>query len=144
MFKRSLRFCFLALLIVAMMSPAAAFAASPKPVQVFDVAAGKVVKTVENNEEYQNYAKSWLNSVTGLSPQLKPDEKCGHVYRIPLEQTVTVKTGKLTLQADDVFLFHCPNKPSVLLVFDSQKKPYLLSFKANLQSFLKKIDSPSV
>ena len=141
MFKRSISLCLLAALLVALLSPAV-LAATAKPVQVFDVAAGKVVKSVENNAEYQQYAKGWLESVTGLSPQLKPDEKCGHVYRIPLEQPVTVKAGKLTIQTDDVFLFHCPNKPSVLLVFDAQKKPHLLSFKANLQPFLKKIGSP--
>ncbi|MFS0722591.1 hypothetical protein [Paenibacillus sp. 1P07SE] len=141
MLKRSLRIALLAVLTVLLLLPSAALAA-PGPVQVFDVVAGKVVKTVDNTAEYQQYAKDWLNAVTGLSPQLKPNEKCGYVYRIPLDQQAVVKAGKLSLQTDDVFLFYCPDKPAVLLVFDAQKKPYLLSLKANLQPFLQKIGSP--
>ncbi|GBF72832.1 hypothetical protein PA598K_01102 [Paenibacillus sp. 598K] len=142
MFTRTTVVALLTSIFLSLVAPAA-FAATAKPVQVFDVVAGKVVKTVDNNEEFQRYAKGWLGAVTGLSPQLKPDEKCGYVYRVPLDQPVTVKTGKLEVQTDDVFLFYCPDKPAVLLIFDAQKKPYLLSFQADLQPFLKKIGSPA-
>lgn len=114
----------------------------PKPVQVFDVAAGKVVKSVPNSKEFQDYAKSWLASVTGLSPKLEANEKCGYVYRIPLTEAAAVKTAGLDTRVTDVFLFYCPDKPALLLVFDENRKPFLLQFKADIKPFLKTIAIP--
>ncbi|EXX91117.1 VirB6 component [Paenibacillus darwinianus] len=115
---------------------------SVKPVQVFDVKAGKVVKTIPNDAEYQRYAAEWLSSVTGLSPQLKPNEKCGFVYRVPLSRPIATKVGGQTIEVDDVFLFYCEEFEPVLLVFDAERKPYLLNFKADLKPFLRKIAAP--
>ncbi|AJY77121.1 hypothetical protein [Paenibacillus beijingensis] len=120
----------------------AAFAAPPEPllpVQIFDVAAGKVVKTLDNNEEYQNFAKGWLASVTGLAPQVQPDEKCGYVFRVPLAASQTVKVDQNEFNVQDVFLFYCPDKPPVLLVFDTNRRPYLLSVQTDLAPFLSKV-----
>ncbi|SDW59973.1 hypothetical protein [Paenibacillus sp. CF384] len=111
-----------------------------RPVQAFDVVAGKVVKSVPNNAEFQGYAKSWLNSVTGMSPRLQAEDKCGYVFRIPLDQPTAVKAGALQVMTQDVFLFYCPKKPQLLLIFDENRKPYLLQFKANIKPFLKAMD----
>ncbi|WP_314002810.1 hypothetical protein [uncultured Paenibacillus sp.] len=113
-----------------------------KPVQVFDVKAGKVVKTIPNDAEYQRFAVEWLRSVTGLSPQLKPHEKCGFVYRVPLTRPIQTQVGALKFEVDDVFLFHCEQYEPVLLVFDAERRPYLLTFKADLKPFLRKIAAP--
>ncbi|CAH1196006.1 hypothetical protein PAECIP111893_00793 [Paenibacillus plantiphilus] len=137
----ALAFCML-LPNMAAAHPRAEGTTLPKPVQAFDVAAGKVVKTVPNSKQYQDYARSWLASVTGLSPQVEANEKCGYVYRIPLTETASVKTTGLNVQVTDVFLFYCPNKPALLLIFDENRKPYLLQFKADIQPFLKTIAIP--
>ncbi|WP_274650531.1 hypothetical protein [Paenibacillus humicola] len=113
-----------------------------RPVQVFDVEAGKVVKSVPNSEQYQGFAREWLGSVTGLAPQLSPGDKCGFVYRIPLTLPYTVRTGELTVRTSDVFLFYCPGKPKLLLIFDEERKPYLLQFKADIEPFVKTIGLP--
>lgn len=111
-----------------------------RPVQAFDVVAGKVVKTVPNTPELQGHAKNWLKGVTGLSPKLQPDDKCGYVFRIPLDEPTAVKVGDVQMTTQDVFLFYCPKKPQLLLIFDENRKPYLLKFKANIKPFLKKMD----
>jgi hypothetical protein len=116
--------------------------AGPRPVQAFDVTAGKVVKTVPNSSQYQRFAQSWLKSVTGLAPQLKADEKCGYVYRIPLNEPYTITTSGITVSTSDVFMFYCPDKPKLLLVFDENRRPYLLNFTANINPFLKTIGIP--
>lgn len=112
-------------------------AGSQRPVQAFDVTAGRVVKSVPNSAEFQSYAKAWLGSVTGLAPQLTADEKCGYVFRIPLNEIATVKVDGQNVKTMDVFLFYCPDKPQVLLIFDENRKPYLLQFKADTKPFLK-------
>lgn len=114
--------------------------AAQRQVQAFDVAAGKVIKSVPNSKEYQKFAKTWLSSVTGLAPQLTSDDKCGYVFRIPLDEPTTVKAGATTINTSDVFLFYCPGKPQLLLVFDENRKPYLLQFTADIKPFLKAID----
>ncbi|RXZ80206.1 hypothetical protein EBB07_19820 [Paenibacillaceae bacterium] len=115
-----------------------------KPVQVFDVKAGKVVKTVPNDAQFQQFASAWLKGVTGLAPQATTEDKCGYVYRIPLAKPTDVTAGKLQLQVEDVFLFYCPGQPALLLIFDVERRPYLLTFQTDLQPFLKKIGIPAV
>ncbi|XEC92684.1 hypothetical protein AB6A23_14890 [Paenibacillus tarimensis] len=114
-----------------------------KPVQVFDIQAGKVVKTLDNDKQYQAFAGAWLKSVSGLAPQLQPEEKCGYVYRIPLAKPAVVKYQNLQLQIEDVFMFYCPDKQPVLLVFDMNRRPFLFQFKADIKPFLKKVGIPS-
>ncbi|MFD0713635.1 hypothetical protein [Paenibacillus sp. GCM10027626] len=108
-----------------------------RPVQVFDVTAGKVVKTVENNVKFQRIAGEWLRSVSGPAPQTKIGDKCGYVFRLPLATPSEVKVGDHTVTAADLFMFYCPQKPQLLLVFDQNRKPYLLQFTADIKPFLK-------
>ncbi|ACT01125.1 hypothetical protein [Paenibacillus sp. JDR-2] len=138
----------LALCFMLTFTSASAFAAAPedqpfKPVQVFDVKAGKVVLTTPNDKEYQEFANKWISSITGLAPQLTNDDSCNYVYRVPLEKPVTISVNGTKLLADDVFLFYCDGKPPLLLVFDEQRRPYLLLFKEDIKPFIKKIGIPA-
>jgi len=110
-----------------------------RPVQAFDVVAGKVVKTVPNSVDYQKIAADWLKSVKGLAPQASIGSKCGYVFRIPLDKPAEVKAGAQTLRTSDVFLFYCPDKLKLLLVFDEHRKPFLLDFSADVAPFLQRI-----
>ncbi|MFF2482219.1 hypothetical protein [Paenibacillus sp. NPDC058071] len=113
-----------------------------KPVQVFDVKAGKVVKSETNDKQYQKFARDWIGSVTGLAPQLTNDDSCSYIYRIPLDKPATIKTDGVSVKTQDVFLFTCDGKAPTLLVFDEQRRPYLLLFKADIAPFVKKIGVP--
>src|SRR5687768_14668627 len=66
-----------------------------KPVQVFDVQAGKVIKTIPNDQQFQAFAASWMGSITGLAPQLTSDASCSFVYRIPLEKPASIKVNDI-------------------------------------------------
>ncbi|MFB9330539.1 hypothetical protein ACFFSY_31740 [Paenibacillus aurantiacus] len=133
---------FAALLLLPFVTPAYALeetSAPMRPVQVFDVAAGKVVKSVPNSPEYQNIASAWIKGAKELAPQLQPDEKCGYVFRIPLDAPASIKAGSVTVQATDVFLFYCPDKPKLLLIFDENRKPYLFQLNVDVKPFMSKI-----
>ncbi|MBD2845096.1 hypothetical protein IDH44_07825 [Paenibacillus sp. IB182496] len=125
------------------LASAAAEATPLRPVQVFDVKAGKVVKTLDNDKQYQDIAAAWLKSAGGPAPQLGPDDKCGFVYRIPLEGAMMVKVRDEQVPVQDVFLFHCEGKQPVLLVFDAKHRPFLLEFNGDLKPFLSKIGERS-
>ncbi|WP_424766016.1 hypothetical protein [Paenibacillus sp. sgz302251] len=114
-----------------------------KPVQVFDVAAGKVLKTIPNDKEFQTFATSWTNSITGLAPQITTDPSCSFVFRVPLQKPVTLKANDISVTTDDVFLFYCKEKPPLLLVFDEKRKPFIFLFKTDITPFLQKVGLPA-
>lgn len=114
-----------------------------KPVQVFDVAAGKVVKTIPNDAQFQSFAATWIGSITGLAPQITSDESCSYVYRVPLAKPATVKMDEVAVISDDLFLFYCKDKPPLLLVFDEKRRPFLFLFKADITPFIQKVGLPA-
>ncbi|RIX53541.1 hypothetical protein D3P08_08875 [Paenibacillus nanensis] len=114
-----------------------------RPVQVFDVEAGKVVKTIPNDAAFQKMAASWTKSITGLAPQLSPDQACSYVYRVPLAKPATVKAGHISVTTSDLFLFYCKEQPPVLLAFDAERRPFLFLFKADIAPFIKKVGLPA-
>lgn len=115
-----------------------------KPVQAFDVAQGKVVKSVPNDKKFQKMAKSWLKSVTGLAPQLTSDNSCTFVYRVPLAKPTEVVAGSITVTTQDLFLFYCQDNPPLMLVFDDARKPYLLLFDKDIKPFIRKVGVPEL
>ncbi|MDQ0058132.1 hypothetical protein [Paenibacillus harenae] len=115
-----------------------------KPVQVFDVAAGKVVKTIENDADFQKMAADWVSSISDLAPQLSADENCGYVYRVPLANQVTIKVKEISVTTDDIFLFYCKDKPPLLLAFDENRKPFLFLVKADIKPFIQKVGIPAL
>lgn len=135
-----------AILLVCCIVPVSAkevTAAPQLPVQAFDVAAGKVVKSLPNDSEFQEMAMSWLQSVTGLAPQVTADDSCSYVYRLPLSSPAAVKTGDISIVTNDLFLFYCKDKPPTLLLFDESKRPYLFLFNADIAPFIKKMGIPA-
>ncbi|WP_337103419.1 hypothetical protein [Paenibacillus sp. YIM B09110] len=115
-----------------------------KPVQVFDVAAGKVVKTIANDTGFQKMAADWVGSITDLAPQLSADESCGYVYRVPLTKPVTIKVKEISVTTADLFLFYCKDKPPLLLAFDENRKPFLFLVKADIKPFIQKVGIPAL
>jgi len=138
------------LLLAAVLAAGTAAAAAPpepqplKPVQVFDIARGKVVATIDNDESFQTHARSWLGGVTGVSARAQPEEKCGYVFRVPLREPVPVAAGSVKLTAGEVFLFYCPGEAPRLLAIDTSRKAYFLELKAELGPFLEKAGVPTL
>lgn len=115
-----------------------------RPVQVFDVAASKVVSTIPNDMEFQKMAASWTESITGLAPQVSADQSCSYVYRVPLAKPAAIVSGEINVSTSDLFLFYCKDEAPMLLVFDEQRKPYLFLFKADIGPFIKKVGLPAL
>ncbi|QAY66114.1 hypothetical protein [Paenibacillus protaetiae] len=145
--KRFLALLMLLCFLLPFSHTAAANAAAPatmRPVQVFDVKAEKVVKSVPNDQQFQHFVTEWMNSVTRFAPQLQVDDSCSYVYRIPLEKPITAQLNDITIHSEDVFLFYCEDKPPMLLVFDDKRRPYLLLFKADIKPFIRKVGIPEL
>ncbi|MCR8842904.1 type IV secretion system protein VirB6 [Paenibacillus sp. SC116] len=118
-------------------------ASQPLPqVQLFDMQQERIVKTLPNTPAVQAEAAKWLQSVTGLSPQLNIGSKCGYIVRIALANPFQVKLPRIDFQTNDVFLIYCPDKKPLLLVFTPERKPFLLEFKHNVQPFMEELMKP--
>ncbi|MBD8497562.1 hypothetical protein [Paenibacillus arenosi] len=111
-------------------------------VQLFDMQQERIVKTIPNTPAIQAEAAKWLQSVTGLSPQLNIGSKCGYIVRIALANPYQIKLPRLEVQTKDVFLIYCPDKQPLLLVFTPERKPFLLEFKHNVQPFMEELMKP--
>ncbi len=107
-----------------------------RSVQIFDVAAGQVVRTLDNSAEFQAVARQWLHDVQGMSPNFTPDDSCGYVFRIPLKDVHKVKLEKASFEVQEVFLFYCRGREPEMLAFDLKNKPYLLRVNTDLRPFL--------
>ncbi|ALS27824.1 hypothetical protein IJ21_24280 [Paenibacillus sp. 32O-W] len=128
-----------AMLTLSAAVPAAFASTEPlKPIQMFDTAAGRVVRSFDNDAQIQEMAHGWLRSAYALSPRIKADKECPFVFRVPLDKPAAVHVKGTSLTTHDVFLFYCRDAEHTLLVFDEQRRPYVLLFKADITPFLQK------
>ncbi|MFF2887537.1 hypothetical protein [Paenibacillus sp. NPDC057967] len=152
-YPRLLLMALAAIILLTFAAPAASAAASSgiatspeaelRPIQVFDVAAGRVVSTLPNDKKFQKMALSWTESVTGLAPQMTAGQNCSYVYRVPLAKPATVASGDIKISTSDLFLFYCKDEAPMLLVFDERRKPFLFLFKEDIGPFIKKVGLPA-
>lgn len=115
------------------------------PVQIFDVALGKVVATLPNTKEMQDQAKTWIGSITGLSPSIKAEPRDGLVIRIPLQQAEPVQSGISGDKVQELFLFASSThpRPFQMLMFTQKGQPLFVLTEAELTPFLHKFDLDS-
>ncbi|NMM54193.1 type IV secretion system protein VirB6 [Paenibacillus aquistagni] len=113
------------------------------PVQMFDMKQERIIKSVPNQEKYQQYAEQWLKSITKVAPQVSIGTKCGYIVRVPLAKPFTVNVPNLQVETNTVFLIYCPEKEPLLLVFGPDRKPYLMEFKADVKPFIEEMLTPS-
>lgn len=109
------------------------------PVQLFDIKAQRIIRTLPNNATFQAEANKWITSVSGISPQLTIGHSSGHIVRIPLLAFTNIVLPKETLQVKDVFLIYCPGKEPLLLVLSKERKTYLLTLNTNVKPFMKQM-----
>lgn len=108
-------------------------------VQVFDIKSGKVIKTIPNDDQIQQFANQLISSITGLAPEVSPDSSAQSIIRIPISTPRQIKVGQTNLFINELFLFHYKTKHSLLLVFDENKKPFLLQYTSDSTPLIKYI-----
>src|SRR5690606_30225651 len=92
-------------------------------IQIFDIKSGKIIKTVPNDAEIQKFTNELISSITGLAPEIAPDNEAKYIIRIPITTPRQIKVGQTNLLINELFLFYYTTDHSILLVFDENKKP---------------------
>ena len=109
-------------------------------VEVFDIEQGKVVAKKPVNMEIQNEVFNYVKTVKALYTKVIPFPGKGFVIRVPFEpvRDVSIKllndSGIKTL--DSVFIIITDTEQPIILVLDSQQRPYFYTFNANIQPLL--------
>lgn len=108
-------------------------------VQVFDVKEGHVIKSVPNSGKIQKQTKQIIKKIYEFAPQVQPDMSAKYIIRIPVKAGTQVKVGGNTIAINELFIFYYEDKEPLVLIFDSNKRPYLLNTKQSIEPLLKLI-----
>lgn len=107
-------------------------------VEIFDIEAGSVIRSLENSAVFRKEACKYLDSIKGMYGSVKVFPKAGYIVKIPLEPPVKT-SGKLPETAgieyaDKIYvIFPLQSKPYLLLL-DGQSRPYCFKFGADTDS----------
>jgi len=110
-------------------------------IQIFDIKSGKIIKTVPNDAEIQKFTNELISSITGLAPEIAPDNEAKYIIRIPITTPRQIKVGQTNLLINELFLFYYTTDHSILLVFDENKKPFLLHYDSDITPLIKYVTS---
>lgn len=113
-------------------------------IQIFDVEKGRVILSVANRNSFQKEAAKWLSDITSLAPEVQPDMKAKYIARVPLQPAQQVNAGNVQLLASVVFLFYYqdPNMEPLLLIFDSNNRPYFFHIHEDVKPFFEQLGLP--
>lgn len=114
-------------------------AESKNSVQIFDIKSGKIIKTIPNDAQIQTFTNELISSITGLAPEIAPDNEAKYIIRIPVTNPRQIKVGQTNLLINELFLFYYTTDHSILLVFDENKKPFLLHYDSDITPLIKYI-----
>ncbi len=109
-------------------------------VEVFDISKGEVVVKKAISAELQNEVFNYVKTIKSLYTKIMPFPEKGFVIRVPFDPARNIdlkllnEAGIKTL--DSVFIIVSEKESPVLLILDSQRRPYFYSFNASIQPLL--------
>lgn len=109
-------------------------------VEVFDISRGEVVVKKPLNADIQNEVFNYVKTIKSLYTKVMPFPEKGYVIRVPFDpaRAVDIKllndAGIKTL--DSVFIIVSDKEAPIILVLDSQRRPYFYTFNASVKPLL--------
>ena len=115
-----------------------------KPVEIFDISKGEVIKKVHSTRLIRKETISYLNGISGMYNKVKSFPEKGYIVRIPITPPSQVKNHWLNEYSinsvDEVFIILSEQGNTYLLVLDSKLRPYFFNFIGNIDVLLKNLD----
>lgn len=107
-------------------------------VEVFDIEKEQVVKRFANTSEIQDEMKKYVETIDRSIPPLEAMPKKGKMVRIPLHPALQVENQWMKSVIFEVFFIVLPDREPFVILYDENRKPYLLQSK-NVPSTLMKM-----
>lgn len=111
-----------------------------KNIEVFDITKGEVIFSEPCSLDIQNEVFNYVKTIKSLYTKVMPFPDKGYVIRVPFDppmktdQKLLNKSGIKTL--DSVFIILSDKEIPIMLVLDSQERPYFYTFNASIQPLL--------
>lgn len=109
-------------------------------IEVFDIAKGEVIRSEPSNIDIQNEVFNYVKSIKSLYTKVMPFPDKGYVIRVPFDTPMKVDQ-KLLLESgikavDSIFIILSDKETPIMLILDSQERPYFYTFNASVQPLL--------
>jgi hypothetical protein len=137
-FKRRGAMFLLAVALLVSSAPQSAKAA--EGAEVFDIAKGEVVRTIENSSSLQDLVKGWLSSAGELAGSLNIEPGDGIAIKVPMTPPYPLQKEWIMGTVTEVVLFigRSPKYEPTLLVLTRENQMAAVRLKEqNLEKFLK-------
>lgn len=110
-----------------------------RPIEVFDVIKGDVIRRINSTPSLQNEAENSLKGITGMYTKVKAFPEKGYIIKVPLDPAMEVNNQWLRSKVNDVFIIFPHQESPYLMVLDSKKRPLFFNFNASVSEFQKLI-----
>ncbi len=111
-----------------------------KKIEVFDITKGKVILSEPINMDIQNEVFNYVKTIKSLYTKVIPFPEKGYVIRVPFDTALKVKQkllNKAGIKAlDSLFIILSDKEAPIILVLDSQERPYFFTFDASIKPLL--------
>lgn len=109
-------------------------------VEAYDISKGEVVISKPLTPQIQNEVFNYVKTIKSLYTKVMPFPENGYVIRVPFNPARDVDV-KLLNEAgiknlDTVFIIKSEKEEPLLLILDSQRRPYFYTFNASIQPLL--------
>lgn len=115
-----------------------------KPIEIFDITKGEVLKKVHSTRLIQKETISYLNGISGMYVKVKAFPEKGYIVRIPITPPVQVKNHWLNdysiNSVNEVYIMLPEQGNTYLLVLDNKLRPYFFNFIGNVDVLLKNLE----
>ncbi|TYR81597.1 hypothetical protein FZC66_07110 [Priestia megaterium] len=108
-------------------------------VEVFQIDAGKVVRSENKTDLVQQEAEKSLASITGVFKKVNPLPNTGYLVKVPLDPAVQINHQTLsTLANEAVFVISTEQQP-VIMLYDNENRVYFFEFNHDLSALRKEL-----
>lgn len=104
-----------------------------KKIEVFDVKAGKVIKSLEFNQEVQDEVLQNIANISGLFVKVNALPVDGYIVRIQFDAPANINNTWVNssniYNVSDAFIIFPEKESPYILLFDEQKRPFFFCFE---------------
>lgn len=109
-------------------------------IEVFDIGKGKVISRAPLNSDIQNDVFNYVKAIKSLYTKVIPFPEKGYVIRVPFDPPMNINLKLLNdvgiKSLDSVFIILSDKEAPIILLLDTQRRPYFYTFNASIQPLL--------
>lgn len=110
-------------------------------IELLDIEKNKII-TMPTNPKIQLETKRIIKEIDNIVKKFNPIPDKDYIVKIPLMLSLRLENKWVNTLIDEVIIIIPENEKPYLLIFDDKKKPHFFTFKTEIDTLLKTLDSP--